>query len=217
MRRKVGERVNRQQVDPRYRRRLTISPARAHAGAELLCQAQQAEVVDVHFAARGFHPCAIADAVGAMHLGVVDEDIDLAADLFGEFLHAFGIGEVKWHHRDLRQGLDGIEPGGVRSGFPRLGFTGPDQVCTGCGECFDESLAGCAFGVGDEDFAELRVASEFAQLFVVTHVGGLLVRQSCQYGLPGAVEARGDAHAAGRCADIAMQMRDHGHAAVEPD
>ena len=52
--------------------------------AELLRQAQQAEVVDVHLGLRHVGAAARGDAEGAVHLGVVDHDVDLAADLAGE-------------------------------------------------------------------------------------------------------------------------------------
>ena len=52
---------------------------------EFLRQAQQAEVIDVHLGARHFDAAARGDAVGAMHLGGVDQDVDLAADFGGRF------------------------------------------------------------------------------------------------------------------------------------
>ena len=81
VRREIGVRIDRQQVDPCHCAGLAVGAARAHGGAELLREAQQAEVVHVHLRARGFHALPVGDAEAAVHLGIVDEDVDLARDL----------------------------------------------------------------------------------------------------------------------------------------
>ena len=72
VRRVVRERVDREQVDPRRGVRRAVGRAALQRRAELLRQAQQAEVVDVHLGLGDVGAAPRGDAEGAVHLGVVD-------------------------------------------------------------------------------------------------------------------------------------------------
>ena len=72
-------------------------------------------------------------------------------------------------------------------------------------------------GVGDQDLAEFRIAGHFAQLAIVSHVRGVLLRDRDQSGLSGAVEIGGNAHARRRRRAVAVQMGDDDRPAIEFD
>eukprot|EP01136_Pigoraptor_vietnamica_P035479 Opistho-1_new@100762 len=206
VRREVAQRVDRQQVDPRRRARGAVDRAALERGAELLRQAQQAEVVDVHLGLGHVGATARSDAEGAVHLGVVDHDVDLAADGTGQLGHLAAVGEVQRHERDLRQRRDVIEP--VAHLLPGLGMADPDDVGAGLHQRAHEGLARLGLAVGHQHLAELGVAGHFAQHLVVGHVGTPFSRKSNEDGLAGAVEPGADTHARGRIADLAVQV-DH--------
>ncbi len=102
-----------------------------------------------------------------MHLGVVDEDVDLAADFGSDFAHVLRIGDVERQQRHLWQCFELIESGEL---LPRLGVTNPDEIGTCRGERLCERLSDAGLAVGDEHLAELGIASELAQLSVFSHV-----------------------------------------------
>jgi hypothetical protein len=186
VRREVGERVDRKHVHPRDRARLAVGAAGAHYRPELLREAKQAEVVHVHFGARGLHAGAVGYAEGAMVLGVVDHDVDLGADLGRHFTHILRIGEVKGQEgdlRDLRQLVESLEL------LPGLRVPDPDQIRLRFREGVDQGLPERRLAVGDEHLAELRIAGEFAQLPVVSHVD-LLFGQRREDCLSRAIEHR---------------------------
>ena len=54
--------------------------ARPHRRAEALRKSHHAEIVDLHFGARGLGTRSIGNAAAAMEFGIVDEDIDLCAN-----------------------------------------------------------------------------------------------------------------------------------------
>ena len=101
MRREIGERVDRQHIHPGCRARQAVGAARAHGGAEFLRQAQQPEVVDVHLGAGGLDARPVADAESAVVLGVVDQDIHLAADLGRQHADVFRVGDIERQQGDL--------------------------------------------------------------------------------------------------------------------
>jgi hypothetical protein len=172
VRREIGERVDRQQVHPGSRARDAVGAARAHRRAEVLRQAQQAEVVDVHLGARRLDAVAAGNARVAMVLSVVHQDVDLAADLRGKLAHVLGIGDVERHERDLGEFLQFIE---AREPLPRLCVAHPDELGARGGQRFHQCLPDGGLAVGDEHLSELGVAGEFAQLAIFGHVHILLV------------------------------------------
>ena len=145
----------------------------------------------------------------------VNEDIDAAADLAGKIFDGARIGEIERHQRnllgELRQAIE------ARRLFPRLGIAGPDQVGAGSDDGFDQRLSERRFGVGNQDFAEFRIAGHFAKLAIVGHVRGILLRNCDKRRLPCFVEAGDDVHARRRRRAIAMQMGDHDRSAIELD
>jgi hypothetical protein len=171
--REVGERVDRKQVHPGHGAGEAVGAARAHRRAELLREAQQAEVVDVHLRARRLDAVAARYAEGAVVLGVVHQDVHLAADFGRELAHVLGVGDVERHQRHLGNLLQFVEPGEF---LPGLGVPHPDELGAGRRERFYERLADAGLAVGDQDLAKLRIAGEFAQLAVFCHVHVLLVR-----------------------------------------
>ena len=107
---------------------------------------QQAEIIDVHLGARGLGAAAVADAVAAMEFGVVDENIDLAADRAGQFLDRARLRQFQRDDRDIRQLRDRVEAGRLLPGFRNAG---PDDIGAGLDERLDQRLAGRALAVGD--------------------------------------------------------------------
>ena len=206
MRREIGERVDREQVDPGRRVRRAVGRAALQRRAELLRQAQQAEVVDVHLRLGDVGAAPRGDAEGAVDLGVVDDDVDLAADLPRQLGHRAAVGQVERHQRHLRQRRDVVEP---RQLLPWLGMADPDDLGAGLHQRLDQRLADLGLAVGDEDLAELGVAGHLAQHLVVGHVFALLGRKSDQHRGAGAVEARADvdAHRLRACGDATSPCR----------
>jgi hypothetical protein len=131
----------------------------------------------------------------AVHLGVVDHDVNLATDLAGQRLHRAAVGEIQRHQRHRRQRGDRVEPAAVL--LPRLGVANPDQLNAGVGEFAHQGLADRGHAVGDKHFAQLGVADHLAQHGIVGHVVGFLLGQCDQDGLSGTVEPGGNAHARG--------------------
>ena len=129
-----------------------------------------------------------------MYFGVVDHDVDLAADLAGQLADRAPVGEVERHQRHLRQGSDVVEAGPF---LPRLGVADPHDLGPGLHQRLDQRLADLGLAVGDENLAELRVAGHLAQHLVVSHVRCLLRRKSDQHRGAGAVETRADTDARG--------------------
>ena len=138
VRREIGVRIDGQQVDPRHRAGLAIRAARAHGRAELLREAQQAEVVHVHLRARGFHSLAVGDAEAAVHLGIVDEDVHLARDLRRGLAHVLRVGDVEGQQRHLREVFQFVEAGEF---LPGLAVADPDDFRSRLGEGLGQGLA----------------------------------------------------------------------------
>ena len=71
MRRKIGKSINGQQVDPRGCTRLTVRASRPHDRPELLGEAQEAEVVDVHLPAGDLDAVSVEPALPGLPHGEV--------------------------------------------------------------------------------------------------------------------------------------------------
>ena len=213
MRREVGERKHGQKVDPGRRARLPVGAARPHGGTEGLREPEQSEVVDLHLGLRHVRAAARGDAVRAVMLGIVDQDVDLAADLGGKLLYRSLIGEVERQQRHLRQCGERIE---ARGTLPRLGLPDPHDVRTRIDQSTGKRLAHGGSTIGDQGLAKLRVAGHLAQLSVVGHVRHVLFRKPHQHRHPRLVEAGVHANARGRRRHVAMQMHHHRRSGIEP-
>ena len=174
---------------------------------ECLRQPQQAEIVDVHLELRVLDAGARGDAEGAMTIGGVDEDIDLAADLAGERTHRAAVGQVERHRLHLRQLAQT-----PRS--PAIFFHGSASPVQTRSAPASTSARTTAWPITDlpsrdQNFAPARIAGQFAQSGIVGQIGPSLFRHGDQRRLAGAVERRFDAHAARRGADARVQISDH--------
>ena len=181
-------------------------------------EAQQAEIIHIHLGARGFETAAVADAVAAMEIRIVDDDIDLAADRSGEVRDRPRVGEIERNDGDLRKLCERVEAG---RHLPRFGDAGPDDVGLGLDEGLHQRLSGCALRICDEDFSHLRIGGHLTQHPVVGHVRRVGCGKRDQRGLTGLVEMRAYAH---RCRlvrlrrwAIAVQMHEHGDVFLKTD
>ena len=213
VRREVAQRIDGQQIDPGGGTAHAISAAGAHGRAELLGQAQQPEVVDIHLGARGFNAVARRNAFAAMKLGVVDQDVDLATNRTGAVFHLARIGHIKRQHRDLGQLFQFVH---ARKAFPRLGVTDPDDLGTCVDQAAHDRLTGCGFAIGHQCAPKFRIAGELSKLRIVRHVCRLLYGKCHQYALPGPIEPGRYPHRCRCVRTIAVQVRHHGGAGVQP-
>src|SRR5579863_1786215 len=149
-----------------------------------------------------------------MTIGGVDEDIDFATDLAGEFAHRGAVGDVERHRCRLRYLAQLWQ---TRDLLPRLGFAHPNRLGAGVRQSAHDRLTGCRLAVGDQDFSSTRIARHLTQFRVGGQVGPPVWGYGEQYGLAGAVQCRFDANAARRGGDALVQINDKIGAAVEAD
>ena len=202
----IGQGVNRQQVHPSAGVGHPIGGAPLQSRAQGLGQAQQAQVIDLHFHARHVGAGAVANAVAAMHLGVVDDDVHLATDLASQGGDRALIAQVEWQHGHL---WDRSQLSQARQLLPRFGMAHPHDVRTRFDQGAHQGLTHRGFAVGDQGLAELGVAAHFAQHFVVGHVLALFLWKTYQHRLARTVQTRTHPNPAGGLGDLAVQVHHH--------
>ena len=151
--------------------------ARISAGAELLRQAQEPEVVDVHLGTCDVGAAAARRPRCAVHLGVVDQDVDLGAEGWPPSCDRARARQVQRAPRHLPSLASAVS---ARAASPGA-CAAHTAVRAGGDERAHEGLAERCLAVGDEHRAELRVAGHLAQLSVVGHVGCILIGKSQEH------------------------------------
>jgi hypothetical protein len=219
MRRKVRQRIDRQQVHPRAGVGAAVGTASGQRRAERLREPQCSEVVDLHLELGHVGAAPRGNAERAVHLGAVDDDVDLAADLSGQSLHRAAVGEIQRHQRDGRQRRQRRQPAAVL--LPRFGVAHPDQFGARLCEGAHQRLPERRHAIGHQHLALSRIVAHLAQDRIVSHRLPIL-RSGCnQHRLASAVEPRGHPHrrlrAIARHLHIAMQVHHQRRAGVELD
>ena len=143
--------------------------------AELLREAQQAEVVDVHLGARGSVPRRVAMPKARWTSALLTRMSTLPPISPASSRTDLRVGDVERHQRTCGSVARSSKPG---SFFHGSAMADPDDVGAGLRRALHQRLADRGLAVGDQHLAELRVAGHFAQLPVVCHVYGLLVREA---------------------------------------
>ena len=205
--------MHRKQVDERRRRINPVGTAGAHGRAEMLCQAQQAEVPDIHFVTRDGQAMAVHDAADARMFGCIDEDIDTMRDLPGHVRHGLAVGDIEGNYLHVRDSAQGCL---ARKGLPGICDTNKDDRCTGHRYRSDYCLSDFVASIRHQHPAELRIAGQFPQLHVILLVFGWMVRHGQRDGVAALVQAQSHPHPSA-LSDITVQMRNKRRAAVQSD
>ena len=150
-------------------------------------------------------------ATGPDEPRIVDQDIDLAADLAAQFLDRLCVTHVQRYEFDVVDLLEAVPFGPVA---PPFRLTGEDEGSIGPGEGPGQGLAAFAACICNQYAPKLRAAGQFAQLGIIFHSWYLLLGQGKQDTVTRLVKAVNHADIS-LGLTVPMNMTDHRRAAIQ--
>ena len=202
-----------QQVHECRRRVHAIRAARAHGGAKVLGEPQQAEIADVHLFPSDGQAVTVDDAADAGMFGGVDQDIDAMRDFSSHVGHRLAVGDIQGNDLDV---WDGAQSCFSWKRFPGIGDANEHQRCAGSGQRAGHRLPGGVAAVGYKHPAELRIAGQLSQLHIILLMACRAAwhRQRDRIAAFVQTERHVDAVA---FVHVAVQMRNEGRATIQFD